>query len=130
MDEQLAGQDWATKGGAPRQVQPRASRRRLADFAAVYGLAVVFVLVMAVFGLLRPTSFFSAILQGPARDLVVVGFIGLAKVGGIRVRNGALGTHPVNGGAGIQTAGEGKADFFARRQILKDVSHLKYSEFR
>jgi len=39
----------------------RAAGRRLSDLAAVYGLAVVFVLVMVLFGLLRPTTFFSAI---------------------------------------------------------------------
>lgn len=35
--------------------------RRLSEMIAVYGLAVVFVLVMVVFGLLRPASFFSSI---------------------------------------------------------------------
>src|SRR5271168_3811953 len=34
---------------------------RLPELMANYGLAVVFVLVMLVFGLLRPTTFFSAI---------------------------------------------------------------------
>jgi ribose transport system permease protein len=37
------------------------ARRRLPELMATYGLAVVFVLVMLVFGLLRPTTFFSAI---------------------------------------------------------------------
>jgi len=36
------------------------SARRLGELVATYGLAVVFVLVMAVFGVLRPTTFFSA----------------------------------------------------------------------
>lgn len=35
-------------------------RYRPAELAATYGLAIVFVVVMAVFGLLRPASFFSA----------------------------------------------------------------------
>ena len=44
-------------GGTPR----RAGSRRLSDLAAVYGLAVVFVLVMLLFGALRPHTFFSSI---------------------------------------------------------------------
>jgi ribose transport system permease protein len=43
--------------GAP----PRHAGRRLSELVAVYGLAVVFVLVMAVFGVLRPNTFFSSI---------------------------------------------------------------------
>jgi hypothetical protein len=34
----------------------------------------------------------------------------------------------MDGGAGIESAGECQADFFTRGQVLKDVSHLKYSE--
>ncbi len=60
MDEQVAGREWATEGGMQRRAHPRGARGRLAELAAVYGLAVVFVLVMVVFGLLRPASFFSA----------------------------------------------------------------------
>jgi len=44
-------------GGAER----RGAGRRLSDLAAVYGLAVVFVLVMLLFGALRPHTFFSSI---------------------------------------------------------------------
>jgi ribose transport system permease protein len=41
--------------------QPARTRsRRLGELMATYGLAVVFVLVMVIFGLLRPTTFFSA----------------------------------------------------------------------
>jgi ribose transport system permease protein len=36
------------------------SPRRLSDFVAIYGLAVVFLIVMAVFGVLHPTTFLSA----------------------------------------------------------------------
>ena len=39
----------------------RRAGRRLSDVAAVYGLAVVFVLVMVLFGALRPHTFFSSI---------------------------------------------------------------------
>jgi len=47
----------AARGGLPR----RGVERRLSDLVAIYGLAVVFVLVMVIFGLLRPTTFFSSI---------------------------------------------------------------------
>jgi hypothetical protein len=30
----------------------------------------------------------------------------------------------MDGGAGIESAGEGEADLFTRRQVLKNVSHL------
>ncbi len=46
----------ATRAARPAQE----SRRRVGELVATYGLAVVFVLVMAVFGALRPTTFFSA----------------------------------------------------------------------
>ena len=65
-----------------------------------------------------------AVLQGAARDLVVIGLVGLAEVGRVGVGNGALGAHPMDGGAGIEAAGEGEADLFARRQVLKNVSHV------
>ena len=55
MDEQVSTNERPVDTAAAR---PRASGR-LADLAAVYGLAVVFVLVMVVFGILRPNSFFS-----------------------------------------------------------------------
>jgi ribose transport system permease protein len=56
VDERVSTKEWQAGTGESR---PRASGH-LADLAAVYGLAVVFVLVMGVFGLLRPSSFFSA----------------------------------------------------------------------
>ena len=45
---------------ARTQKPARHRRHRLGELVATYGLAVVFVLVMVVFGLLRPTTFFSA----------------------------------------------------------------------
>jgi hypothetical protein len=54
-----------------------------------------------------------AVGQGLARDLVVVALVGLAQVGGVGAGNGALGAHPVHGGAGVQAAGEGDADTLA-----------------
>jgi len=47
----------STVGGAKPELQ---SRRRISEFAAVYGLAIVFVLVIVLFGLLRPTTFINA----------------------------------------------------------------------
>ena len=55
----------------------------------------------------------AAVLKGAARDVVVVGFVRLTEVGGIRVGDCALFPHPVERGAGIQPAGERNADFFA-----------------
>ena len=56
---------------------------------------------------------FGAVLEGFAGDLVVVGFVGLAEVGGVGVGEGALLLHPVKRGAGVEAAGEGYADFLA-----------------
>jgi len=42
------------------QVGARFGGQALANFVAVYGLLVVFLLIMVIFGLLRPASFFSA----------------------------------------------------------------------
>lgn len=61
MDEQASGRDWEAKSGSRRESLLKSARTgRLSDLAAVYGLAIVFVLVMIVFGLLRPESFFSS----------------------------------------------------------------------
>ncbi len=68
-------------------------------------------------------GFFGAVLQGFAGDLVVVGFVGLAEVGGIGVGDRALLLHPVEGGAGVEAAGEGYADFFADGQGFEDYGH-------
>src|SRR5690606_21325374 len=38
---------------------------------------------------------FGAVEQGLARNLLVVGLVGLAEVGGVGERNGALVAHPV-----------------------------------
>jgi ribose transport system permease protein len=56
VNEQVTAGDWQERSAG----MPAQPSRRLADLAAVYGLAVVFVLVMVVFGLLRPASFFSS----------------------------------------------------------------------
>ena len=53
----------STSQSRPKEAVPqRAGRSQgLSNLVAVYGLLVVFVLVMVVFGLLRPTSFLSTI---------------------------------------------------------------------
>ncbi len=58
-----------------------------------------------------------------ARDLVVVGLVGLAQVRGVGVGAGALGAHPVEGRTGVEPAGERDADAFARGDALKNRGH-------
>lgn len=45
----------------PAGVRPASRRRRLSELVATYGLTIVFVLVMVIFGTLRPSTFFSTI---------------------------------------------------------------------
>src|SRR5439155_8137885 len=51
--------------------------------------------------------------QSLARNLVIVWFVGLAKVRGVSVGDRPLLTHPVKSRAGVQSTGEGNADFLA-----------------
>ena len=53
----------------------------------------------------------------------VVGFVGLAEVGCIGVRDRALLLHPVQGGGGVEPAGEGDADFLADGQGFENYGH-------
>ena len=62
------------------------------------------------------------------RDVVVVLLVGLTEIGGVGVRNGALGAHPVQRGAGIEAAGKRDADLFAGGKTLKNVGHVGRSE--
>ena len=88
MAEQASGRDWETKSGSRRESLPKSARTgRLSDLAAVYGLAIVFVLVMIVFGLLRPESFFSSmnintVLVGQS----VTAMLALAEMGPLATR--------------------------------------------
>ena len=68
--------------------------------------------------------FLGAVLQRATRDLVVVGFVGLSKIRGVRVRDGALCAHPVERRAGVETAGKRDADTLAGRKTLKNVAHV------
>jgi len=54
-------QEAAEPSDARRATTARRAGRTLGELTATYGLAVVFVLVMVLFGVLRPTTFFSAI---------------------------------------------------------------------
>ena len=65
-------------------------------------------------------GFFSAVFHRLARNLVVIGLVGLAQVGGVGVGQGALELHPVQRGAGVEAAGEGDADLLAGGNVLKD----------
>ena len=66
---------------------------------------------------------FGAIVEGGARDGLVVGLVGLDEVGCVGVRDGALLSHPVQGGGSVQTAGEGDADFLPRGQGFENYGH-------
>ena len=66
---------------------------------------------------------FGAVFEGLARNRVVVGFVGLAEVGRVGVGDGALLLHPVQGGGGVEPAGEGNADFLADGQGFENYGH-------
>ena len=68
-------------------------------------------------------GFFGAELQRLARNLVVVGLVGLAEIGGIGKDAGALLLHPQQRRAGVETARESDADFFALGQAFQDRTH-------
>lgn len=53
--------DRESSGGGTGGAAAGHASRRLGELTATYGLAVVFILVMVLFGLLRPSTFFSAI---------------------------------------------------------------------
>src|SRR5205085_9934692 len=74
---------------------------------------------------LRPAfdqpRFLGAIGERLARDLVIVFFVRLTKVGGIGIWNGALRAHPVHGGARVEPAGKRDADLLPLGQPAQDV---------
>jgi hypothetical protein len=55
-----------------------------------------------------------------ARNRLVVSFVWLPKMGGIRARQRASRAHPVNCGARVEATGESDSDSFADRQGLQD----------
>src|SRR5690606_23582118 len=64
---------------------------------------------------------FGAVEQGLARNLLVVGLVGLAEVRGVGKGNGALVAHPAERGTRIEPSREGDSDFLSDRQTLKDI---------
>ena len=68
-----------------------------------------------------------AVLQRATRNLVVVRFVGLTEVGGVGVRDRALGAHPVQRRARIESTRKRDADALAGRQFLKNVGHETHS---
>jgi hypothetical protein len=72
---------------------------------------------------IHESGFFGAVLQRFTRNLVVVGLVRLAEVGGIGKGAGALLLHPQQRRAGVETAREGDADFFALGQAFQDRTH-------
>ena len=67
--------------------------------------------------------FGGAVFHGFAWDFVVVGFVGLAEVGGVGIGHGAFLLHPQQGSAGVQAARESDADFFTFWQVLQYGAH-------
>ena len=64
-----------------------------------------------------------AVLERAARDVVVVGLVGLTEIRGVGVRDRALGAHPVQRGARVEAAGKRDADLLAGRKTLKNCAH-------
>ena len=69
------------------------------------------------------TCLLGAVLQGAAGNRLVVRLVGLTEVRRVGVRDGPPGAHPVERGAGVETAGKGDADVLARGQVLKNGCH-------
>ena len=66
---------------------------------------------------------FRAVLERLARDVIVVGFVGLAEVGSVGVGDRALQPHPMQGGGGVEPAGEGNANLLADGQGFENHRH-------
>ena len=65
-------------------------------------------------------GFLGAVLERLARDGVVVGLVGLAEIGGVRVGKRALLLHPVQGGGGVEPAREGDANLLVERYEIRE----------
>ena len=70
-------------------------------------------------------GFLSAIVLGLEGNLVVVGFIRLAEVGGVSEDAGAVLLHPKERGAGVETARECDANFLAFGKVMQDCDRLR-----
>ncbi len=69
------------------------------------------------------TRAFRAVGSRTARDLVVVGLVGLSEIRRVRIGNRALRAHPVQRRARVEAAGECDADLLADGNVLQDVRH-------
>ena len=69
------------------------------------------------------TRLLSTIFFGLTGNFFVVGLVRLTQVGGVGVRHSAFLTHPQQGRAGVQAAGEGNAYFLASGNMLKNGCH-------
>src|SRR5262249_18495136 len=63
-----------------------------------------------------------------ARNVLIVRFVGLPEVGGIRIGDCAVCAHPVHRGAGVQAAREGDADFLSLGKLVDYVCQSCLSE--
>ncbi len=63
---------------------------------------------------------YSRALRGMA---VVVGLVGLAEIGGVGVGDRAVALHPVEGGGGVEAAGEGYAYALVGGEGFEDYGH-------
>src|SRR5262249_16511179 len=72
---------------------------------------------------IHESGFFGAELQRFTRNLVVVGLVGLAEVGGISKDAGAFLLHPQQRPAGVETPRESDADFFSFGQAFQNRTH-------
>ena len=68
-------------------------------------------------------GFFGAVFESRARNGIVVGFVGLAEIGCIGVREGPLLLHPVQSSGGVEPAGEGNANLLADGQRFENYRH-------
>jgi hypothetical protein len=74
---------------------------------------------------LDQARFFCAVGERLARNLGVVGLVGLAEMSGIRVGNRALGAHPVHRSARVEAAREGDADLLSLGQRAEDRRQIR-----
>ena len=70
---------------------------------------------------------FGAVLQGLARNGLVIRFVRLAQIGRVGAGHGAFLAHPQQGGGSVQAAGKGDADFLASGKRLQDGGHVENS---
>src|SRR5262249_15748804 len=59
----------------------------------------------------------------PARNVIVIRFVGLTQIRRIAVGNRLLLFHPADGGAGVEAAREGNADLFTDWYRLQNLGH-------